>query len=187
MAVSMTGDFSDSSQENYESIKQLDVCSKIGGVIKDAYCPDGIYTVYVKFYNMYGKTSDSAIASSTIILKSPIVADIKTDLNLNSSTLANSTVPILFKQKLIPGQNNSDVKRLQIFLNSYADTLIANSGIGSPGNETTFFGHLTEKAVIKFQEKYHTEILTPLQLKRGTGIVGNATLLKINQLISNKK
>jgi len=42
---------------------------------------------------------------------------------------------------------------------------------------------LTQQAVIRFQEKYASEILTPLGLPNGTGYVGAATRSKINQLL----
>lgn len=78
------------------------------------------------------------------------------------------------------------VKLLQVFLNSDSDTKIASFGPGSPEQETEFFGILTKKAVIKFQEKYATDILKPWGLQKGTGIVGKTTLAKINELIKDK-
>lgn len=59
MAISFTGDFNDASQEEYSSIKQVDLCSKFGGAIKSPTCADGQYVVYVKFYTQYGKVSDT--------------------------------------------------------------------------------------------------------------------------------
>ncbi len=50
------------------------------------------------------------------------------------------------------------------------------------GKITGNFGQSTEKAVIRFQEKYSEEILTPLNLEKGTGYVGEATVSKINDL-----
>ena len=47
---------------------------------------------------------------------------------------------------------------------------------------TAYFGPVTQNAVIAFQEKYKDEILTPFGLINGTGNVGNATIIKLNQL-----
>ena len=74
-------------------------------------------------------------------------------------------------------RNNPQVSCLQEFLkNQGAD--IYPEGIIS-GN----FFTLTQQAVIRFQEKYASEILTPLGLISGTGFVGSSTRAKINQLL----
>jgi hypothetical protein len=88
-----------------------------------------------------------------------------------------------FEKTLKYGQTSDDVKYLQIFLNSDPETQLASEGPGSPGQETNYFGSLTRKAVIKFQEKYATEVLAPWGLTKGTGIVGEKTRAKINQLL----
>ncbi|RJR13401.1 hypothetical protein C4585_02170 [Candidatus Parcubacteria bacterium] len=75
-----------------------------------------------------------------------------------------------------------EVLKLQQFLNSDPDTVIASSGPGSPGNETTRFGSLTAAAVKKFQLKYASEILYPLGLTQPTGNVYGSTRDKINAL-----
>jgi hypothetical protein len=74
-------------------------------------------------------------------------------------------------------QNNSDVKCLQEFLkNQGAD-------IYPEGFVTGNFANLTQQAVIRFQEKYASEILTPIGISRGTGYVGERTRMKINQIL----
>ena len=177
MAISMTGDFTDASQENYVASKQWDLCSKLGGAVKNSTCPNGIYKVYVKFFTAYGRTTGNAFASSTIILKSSPTPTENLQ-QTNNLTFTNS-----FTKYLQYRQTNADIKRLQIFLNSDPDTQIAVSGAGSPGKETNYFGLLTLKAVIKFQEKYAKDVLAPWGFVKGTGYVGKTTLLKINELI----
>ena len=73
--------------------------------------------------------------------------------------------------------NNSEVSCLQQFLK--------NQGleIYPEGLITGNFLLLTKNAVVRFQEKYADEILTPLRLNEGTGFVGEKTRVKINQLL----
>lgn len=82
-----------------------------------------------------------------------------------------------FETNLYLGMTNSqEVRCLQEFLrnqgsNIYPERLIT-------GN----FLDLTKAAVIRFQEKYASDILNPLGLQEGTGYVGLMTREKINQL-----
>lgn len=73
--------------------------------------------------------------------------------------------------------NNADVRCLQQFLKNQG------AEIYSGGLITGNFGMLTYQAVVRFQEKYRSEILTPSGLEKGTGFVGAATRYKINQMI----
>jgi len=75
-------------------------------------------------------------------------------------------------------QNSEDVKCLQTFLKSQG------TDIYPAGYITGNFGSLTMSAVIKFQEKYASEVLTPLGISSGTGYVGSLTRQKINVLLS---
>ncbi len=81
------------------------------------------------------------------------------------------------KAPLYFGITDSDsVRCLQLFLSKMPD-------VYPEGYVTGNFLSLTEKAVIRFQEKYAEEILKPLNLTQGTGYVGVRTIQKINDLI----
>ncbi len=73
---------------------------------------------------------------------------------------------------------SAQVSCLQQFLKSQG------SDIYPDGLITGNFLSLTQLAVIRFQNKYASEILAPLGLTQGTGYVGQATRTKINQLLA---
>lgn len=100
-----------------------------------------------------------------------------------ASALTGIPANFSFKTTLKYKQVANSIKYLQIILNSDPATKIAVSGVGSAGKETNVLGDLTKKALIKFQEKYASEILAPFGLTQGTGIVGATTRAKLNQLL----
>lgn len=81
------------------------------------------------------------------------------------------------EQNLSVGSSGESVVCLQEFLKK------EGSDIYPEGLVTGNFFNLTKNAVIRFQEKYASEILAPLGLTNGTGFVGNATRAKINSMI----
>ncbi|MEI7513066.1 MAG: hypothetical protein WCJ74_00395 [bacterium] len=85
-----------------------------------------------------------------------------------------------FTKDLKQGDFNNDVLELQKILNLDTETAVSFSGAGSKGNETNYFGNLTRRAVVRFQEKYRSEILISNRLNAGTGFVGPSTRLKLN-------
>ena len=87
-----------------------------------------------------------------------------------------------FGRDLSVGATGADVLALQKLLNRDAATQVAASGPGSPGNESSYFGPATKAAVVKFQEKYRDFVLVPSGLASGTGRVGPATRLLLEQL-----
>ncbi len=82
----------------------------------------------------------------------------------------SACVGITFTRDLYQGMSGDDVKCLQALLEV------------SP--QTGYFGPLTYEAVVKFQEKYASEILAPLGLTAGTGYVGPKTRAKLNELLA---
>ncbi len=99
----------------------------------------------------------------------------------SQQALAYQGIPanFTFKNDLKYGMTSDEVKHLQIIL---------KTEIGSPTYPedvpaTGWFGPITKAAVIKFQEKYASEILAPWNLTTGTGLVGSTTRAKLNSLL----
>ncbi len=85
-----------------------------------------------------------------------------------------------FSQNLKLGSNNKEVEMLQTCLAKFSD-IYPNGEIN--GN----FGQKTKTAVIKFQEKYASEILAPSNITKGTGDVKSATREKLNAICFEKE
>lgn len=86
-----------------------------------------------------------------------------------------------FSRPLSVGSQGEDVRELQKFLNNQG-FIIAKTGPGSPGNETTDFSAETASALVRFQDAYAAHILYPQGLIKGTGELDTATIRKIEAL-----
>ncbi|MBI2013526.1 MAG: hypothetical protein HYS87_01735 [Candidatus Colwellbacteria bacterium] len=102
-------------------------------------------------------------------------APVQEDLPLVCSDVA-------FVRNLNFGSVGEDVRCLQVLFNLNPAYKVADSGPGSWGLETAYFGPLTVTAAIKFQEFYASDILTPIGLIHGTGFIGPITRIKLNTL-----
>lgn len=96
------------------------------------------------------------------------------DNGLRKKTIEKSS-GFKFTQTLQVGSNSADVKKLQ-------ECLAQDKDVYPSGTISGKFGEDTKAAVIKFQEKYKDEILTPNNLTSGTGKVAGATIKKLNDI-----
>jgi len=108
------------------------------------------------------------------------IAELQAKINSILAKRNQSLSCSVFTRTLYFGIKNDEVKCLQKFLKAQG------ADIYPEGLITGFFGILTKNAVVRFQEKYADEILLPLGLSKGTGIVGFYTRLKINKLLKSQ-
>jgi len=111
------------------------------------------------------------------------LAELKGQTTSPAMTIKDIPAAFVFDKTLKLGMSDTDVRYLQVVLNSDSDTKLTGEGMGSAGQETNYFGGKTKQAVIKFQEKYMDEILGPVGLSKGTGIVGPTTRAMLNFLL----
>ena len=78
------------------------------------------------------------------------IDNVKAALNGQATSGTGASVSA-FVRNLEFGMSGADVKGLQVYLNTHG-YVVASSGPGSPGNETTKFGGATRAALIKFQK-----------------------------------
>lgn len=84
--------------------------------------------------------------TTTIPISSPIPAPAPAP----APTPVATTSPLVLTRNLRLGDRGEDVKKLQQFLNARG-FIVATTGPGSPGNETTYFGTATFNALVRFQ------------------------------------
>ena len=82
-----------------------------------------------------------------------------------------------FSKKLEYNSKGDDEKYLQIFLKSQGSDIYPEAIVSG------WFGPATKRALIRFQEKYTSDILTPFDITQGTGITGSKTNDKINKIL----
>lgn len=90
-----------------------------------------------------------------------------------------------FSKNLKLGDKSQDVQLLQQYLNSNGYP-VANSGSGSAGHETTYFGKKTQLALMLFQQHFAQQILGPLKLTHATGNFFAATRDFLNKLLTGE-
>jgi len=64
--------------------------------------------------------------------------------------------------------------------------IVSDTGPGSLGNETDYFGAKTQRAVRALQDKYALQILVPQGLVSGNGMVEEKTRVVLNSLLNGE-
>jgi peptidoglycan hydrolase-like protein with peptidoglycan-binding domain len=97
-------------------------------------------------------------------------------LSSSTSVPASSSTPSspIFTRDLHFDSVGADVRALQQYLNTHG-FVVAPTGAGSAGSETTYFGLATQAALVKFQDAHASDILAPSGLTKGTGYFGPST------------
>lgn len=133
-----------------------------------------------------GATADEFHVQIDALMKQ--IASLQRELFLQSSAppaALSGPTQVVFTRNLWLGSAGNDVLKLQTVLNLDTRTRVRESGAGSPGDETTYFGSATKVAVVKFQELYAQEILIPSGILRGNGFVGEKTRGKLNVIFAS--
>ncbi len=151
---------SDSESEVDETI-ELTLTSASDAILGD----DIVYTHTIINSEPSGSGTSSG-SSSALRGTAPINQDVPSiTLSEIIQATGSSNIPTIqprpttFTRDLQYGSNGSDVSLLQQFLNRQGYTL-AQSGYGSPGNETIYFRGKTMRALQRFQQTYIDTVKT---------------------------
>ena len=119
----------------------------------------------------------TSTATSTQGIASTTIQSIATSTATTTEPIEPIVLPIVvehfkFLKNLRLGMKNSDVLELQ--------NRLISEGFLTASSSTGYFGRITRLAVIAYQERFISNILTPLSLEKGTGFVGPYTRGKLN-------
>jgi hypothetical protein len=121
------------------------------------------------------KLKDAIESLKILILKLRVELETKTNLpDSQTPEIQNFS----FEENMVLGKISTDVSALQKFLNSRG-FVVAQSGPGSVGRETNFFGYATQKALIEFQKS--------IGIKYSLGVFGPFTRGHINSILKQGK
>ncbi len=117
------------------------------------------------------------------------IAEVRESEKERAITVVVEGVPedFIFERELKEGMEGDDVKYLEMILNADPDTMIAETGPGSPGEEAGSFSGLVTSAVMTFQRKYASEILEPAGLILSSGVVDEYTRDKLNSILEENR
>jgi peptidoglycan hydrolase-like protein with peptidoglycan-binding domain len=118
----------------------------------------------------YYSLPNATTSSTKINGVSPLVSS-STLLTTNGSTCA-TRISISQPIDITVSNNKDDVKKLQIFLNTYEGEKLAVTG---------FYGKKDIEAVKRWQGRYKKEILSPMRLSKPTGTIYTLSIRQIEK------
>ncbi len=126
----------------------------------------------IAFQTKYGLPV-TGIVDDTTLAKINEIIKVDSETFIRLTTDAARIVAPKLSRNLYQGLTGADVKALQIFLNN-SGFIIANTGIGSKGKESNYFGQKTKQALQRWQ---NAAGITP-----ASGLAGRLTIGLIKQL-----
>ncbi len=155
--------------ENREIRQALSLAMNREGILNDSAYQALSSPILSHFYNLEETDSEYDLEKSVQILEN-------NDFELDEDNLRVQRIEKInnanINQDLEVGSSGRQVQMLQECLaNFYEDQRV-----------TSYFGNETKENVIRFQEDFKEEILTPAGLNKGTGKVGLSTRSKLNDV-----
>lgn len=139
------------------------------------------YISYEDYIKQFMFSSDSTLATTSSVRE--VASKIFGSSSKNTAVKnLKDCLKVEFKGSWYSGQRGEEVLEIQRFLNQNSRTRITDSGPGSKGKETQYFGSLTKEAVKKFQTLFAKDILESVGLNKATGFWGPSTIKKANEI-----
>lgn len=116
--------------------------------------------------------------SKNVISSKPENVTVKIINSVPKKSIKYTKIPadFIFNKKISKNDSGKEVAYLELCLRDQKFY---------EGKIDGYFNAELKKSVIKFQEKYSDEILSPWGFKKGTGVVGNTTNKKLNEVCIN--
>ncbi|NDB59105.1 hypothetical protein EB001_11710, partial [bacterium] len=125
----------------------------------------------MKFQTAKGLSPTGVLDTQTMAVVNLLYSSTGTTSNPSANSVSPTTSGYVFTRSLTLGSSGSDVRQLQVFLNTKGYT-ISSSGTGSRGNESIYFGPATKAALIRYQ--------IANGIKPASGFFGPVTRAKVN-------
>ena len=177
VAVSEKSNFSDATWETYSGTETF--------TLSEGY---GVKTLYVKFRSSSGGEVSKQVTVTYVsspkddvpAVTTPTTPTIIPALTTPTTVAVTKSTPS-FARDLKLSMTGDDIKALQQYLNNNGFP-VAQTGVGSKGHETNYFGALTQGALIRFQKANNLTAtgLLDLATRNYLGSVKTETVAVVN-------